>query len=101
MARSKSSPMKTNRPASVGGLECWKAAKAGACASRPHYATTPTLQFSLLAWLFLSTLNPQLSTCLAQGDLTPPGPPGQTMKSLDQIEARIIVNSSNTPGDTL
>ena len=35
----------------------------------------------------------------AQSDLTPPGEPGPTMKTLDQVEARIIVNATNTPGD--
>ena len=35
----------------------------------------------------------------AQGSLTPPGAPAPIMKSLDQIEARTIVNSANTPGD--
>lgn len=37
----------------------------------------------------------------AQGSLTPPGAPSVSMKSLDQVEARIIVNSNNTPGDAL
>jgi parallel beta-helix repeat protein len=50
--------------------------------------------------LLLSTTFPQLSTVLAQGSLTPPGAPAQTMKSLDQVEPRTIVNSANTPGDS-
>src|SRR6478735_9079698 len=36
----------------------------------------------------------------AQGSLTPPAGPAPTMKTLDQIEARKIVNATNTPGDT-
>jgi parallel beta-helix repeat protein len=52
-----------------------------------------------LALLALSTLNQQLSTCFAQGSLTPPGSPAPTMKSADQIEPRTIVNAANTPGD--
>jgi hypothetical protein len=40
-----------------------------------------------------------LPRVLGQGTLTPPGPPAATMKSLDQVEARTIVNATNTPGD--
>ena len=35
----------------------------------------------------------------AQGSLSPPGTPAPTMKSLDQVEARTIVNSTNAAGD--
>ena len=52
-----------------------------------------------LAWLAFVTLNSQLSNAFAQGSLTPPGAPAPTMKSLDQVEARAIVNAANTPGD--
>ena len=34
-----------------------------------------------------------------QGTLTPPGAPAPTMKTLAQVEARTIINSTNTPGD--
>ena len=43
--------------------------------------------------LLLATLNPQLSTCFAQGSLTPPGTPAPTMKTLDQVEARSPISS--------
>ncbi len=45
-------------------------------------------KFAFLALLFLSTINSQLSTCLAQGSLTPPGAPAPTMKTLAQVEPR-------------
>ena len=48
------------------------------------------LQLAGLA-LLLSTLFPQLSTCFAQGSLTPPGAPTPMMKTLDQIEPRLDV----------
>lgn len=43
--------------------------------------------------LLLSTINYPLSTCLAQGALTPPGAPGATMKTLAQIEPRTPISS--------
>jgi len=41
-----------------------------------------------------------LHSLFGQGALTPPGAPAPTMKSLDQVEARVIVKSANTPGDS-
>ena len=49
-----------------------------------------------LALLALSTLNLQLSTCFAQGSLTPPGAPAPTMLTLNQIEPRTPVDATHT-----
>lgn len=46
------------------------------------------LSFGLVALVASNT------PCLAQGNLTPPGPPSPTMKSLDQIEARTPISSA-------
>lgn len=43
--------------------------------------------------LLLATLNTQLTTLHAQGNLTPPGAPAPTMKSLAQIEPRTPISS--------
>ncbi len=49
----------------------------------------------LAALVLLSTLSSQLSTCLAQGSLTPPpGAPAPVMKSLDEIEPRTAISSA-------
>jgi parallel beta-helix repeat protein len=48
------------------------------------------------ALLALSTLNFQLSTCFAQGSLTPPGAPAPTMLTLSQIEPRTPVDATHT-----
>lgn len=39
------------------------------------------------------------SAVFGQGSLIPPGAPAPTMKTLDQVEARIIINAANTPGN--
>ena len=49
-----------------------------------------------LALLALSTLNLQLSTCFAQGSLTPPGAPAPTMLTLNQVEPRTPVDATHT-----
>ncbi len=48
---------------------------------------------SVCGWLL------PVTSSFAQGSLTPPGAPAPMMKTLDQVEARLIVNSNNTPGD--
>jgi hypothetical protein len=46
-----------------------------------------------LAFAALAVFNLQPSTAVAQGSLTPPGAPGPTMKTLQQIEPRTPISS--------
>jgi Periplasmic copper-binding protein (NosD) len=50
------------------------------------------------ALTLISALNSPLSTCLAQGGLTPPGAPGSMMRTLQQVEPRVPIEtlSGNT-----
>jgi len=54
----------------------------------------------LAAALLLSVFSLQPSALLAQGSLTPPGPPGPTMKTLDQIEPRMAITNSGATAIT-
>jgi hypothetical protein len=51
------------------------------------------MKYSLAAALLLATLHAPLAT-FAQGSLTPPGAPAQSMKTLDQVEARRPISSA-------
>src|ERR1051326_2527913 len=51
--------------------------------------------FGFLLFL-LSTINYPLSTCFAQGNLNPPGPPGHTFKTLSQVEPRFPISEYQT-----
>src|SRR5215469_4488685 len=55
--------------------------------------TTPPLRAGF-ALAFLGALYVSRCTGLAQGSLTPPGPPAPTMKSLAQIEPRTPISSA-------
>jgi hypothetical protein len=56
------------------------------------------LKLATLAFTALAAFGLQ-SSALGQGALIPPGPPGPTMKSLDQIASSgIAINAINTPG---
>jgi hypothetical protein len=52
------------------------------------------LSFSLLSALMMLPVS-----IFAQGSLTPPGAPAPTMKTLNQVEPRTIINATNTPGN--
>ncbi|MFG0274145.1 MAG: right-handed parallel beta-helix repeat-containing protein [Phycisphaerales bacterium] len=49
-----------------------------------------------LAALVLALALPGVASA---GELTPPGAPGPSMKTLEEVEPRIAINAVNTPGD--
>ena len=68
--------------------------------------TNQIIELPVAAALLLATFNPRLATLFAQGSLTPPDPPGPTMKSLAQVEPRTPISSlpftvTNAHGDTV
>ena len=56
------------------------------------------LTFHTLAFPFFFAMSMSI---FAQGSLTPPGAPAPTMKTLDQVEARTIINATNTSGNSI
>jgi len=58
--------------------------------------TKPNHQL-VAAIALLLTCNLQPSALLAQGSLTPPGPPALTMKTLQQVEPRTPITNATTP----
>ena len=60
---------------------------------------TNLLKGALITILLALPASP-FDTCFGQGSLTPPGAPAPTMKTLSQIEPRIIINAAGTPGDS-
>jgi hypothetical protein len=65
-----------------------------------NYDLRFTIWFKRLAVALLSLIVSPPLLIFAQGSLTPPGAPAPTMKTLDQMEPRVIVNATNTPGDS-
>ena len=54
----------------------------------------PSRRIGAAAIALLLTCNLQPPALLAQGSLTPPGPPALTMKTLQQVEPRVPISSA-------
>jgi hypothetical protein len=67
----------------------------------PPYLPSVAAALLFPALLLLSSVFCPLSSALAQGSLTPPGAPTPTMKTLDQVQPRIPVDDTHTPGDAV